>query len=91
MSLLRCEGEPVKESILLPKNAVIRVYDLADEDARSDYEIDIRAKKMYLALLGFDNWLRSEIKYNKREDLQPVRDKLYEEMNESGFDFEDIA
>jgi len=34
-------------------------------------------------LWEFDQWLRSEVKYNENEDAQKYRDKLREFMNEN--------
>jgi hypothetical protein len=31
-----------------------------------------------------DEWLRKEIKYNDKEEYQPVREKLYELVSEEG-------
>jgi hypothetical protein len=36
-----------------------------------------------------DQWLRSEIKYHDRNELQPARDKLYELLDEANLTLDD--
>ena len=43
---------------------------------------------MYSTLWDLDVWLRSEIKYNDKEHLEVVRDKLMELMNDNRIDFD---
>jgi hypothetical protein len=43
---------------------------------------------MYCTLWEFDQWLRSEIKYNGKEQYEPVREKLREFMNDNRIDFD---
>ena len=52
-----------------------------------EFELHIKASKMYCTLWDFDVWLRSEIKYNGKE-LNEVRDKLREIMNDNRIDFD---
>jgi hypothetical protein len=47
-----------------------------------EFETTLSADDMSALLFKFDQWLRSEIKHNSRNDLQEVRDKLYELANE---------
>ena len=47
-------------------------------EERVEFELANRGNDFYHVLWEFDNWLRGEIKYNDREDLQEVRTKLYE-------------
>lgn len=48
-------------------------------DEKRDLEFALEGRDWYLSMWDLDQWLRSEIKYgDKYEELQPVRDKLYE-------------
>jgi len=51
------------------------------EDAE-DLTLATKALDLYLSLLDMDLWLRDQIKYHGREELQPVRDKLFEIMDD---------
>jgi hypothetical protein len=53
-----------------------------------EFELHTKALKMYSTLWEFDQWLRSEIKYNGKEQYEPVRDKLRELMNDNRIDFD---
>ncbi len=52
-----------------------------------EFELATKALKMYSTLWDFDLWLRSEIKYKDKE-LDEVRDKLRELMNDNRIDFD---
>jgi hypothetical protein len=52
-----------------------------------EFELHTKASKMYCTLWEFDQWLRSEIKYKDKE-LDEVRDKLREFMNDNRIDFD---
>ena len=52
-----------------------------------EFELAAKASKMYCTLWEFDQWLRGEIKYNGKE-LNEVRDKLREIMNDNHIDFD---
>ena len=47
---------------------------------RDEYKAASNAMNFYLTCLDLDKWLRGEIKYKNRNELQEVRDKLYEIM-----------
>jgi hypothetical protein len=53
-----------------------------------EFELHTKALKMYSTLWEFDQWLRSEIKYNGKEQYEPVREKLREFMNDNRIDFD---
>ena len=53
-----------------------------------EFELSTKASKMYCTLWELDQWLRSEIKYGGREELDEVRDKLREIMNDNRIDFD---
>jgi hypothetical protein len=71
----------------MPKVTV--VYNLPDE--QPEYELHMCSSKMFSILWDFDQWLRSEIKYNDKEELQPIRDKLYNLMDEKNFNINEVA
>ena len=53
-----------------------------------EFELSSKALKMYSTLWDLDVWLRSEIKYNDKDHLEVVRDKLRELMNDNRIDFD---
>ena len=62
------------------------VFSLPEE--KTDFTLAINGSKMYCTLWELDQWLRSEIKYGGREELDEVRDKLRELMNDNHIDFD---
>ena len=52
-----------------------------------EFELATKASKMYCTLWELDNWLRQEIKYKDKE-LDEVRDKLRELMNDNKINFD---
>lgn len=42
----------------------------------------VKSLDLVLTLWGFDQWLRGQIKYHDRDDLEETRYKLYELMAE---------
>lgn len=63
------------------------VFELPEE--QDEFTLANRGKDLYGILWEFDQWLRSEIKYNNK-DYQNVRDKLYEIMNREFFSFDEV-
>ena len=51
-------------------------FDLPEDDCQ--FKIASTAMSWALALWDLDNYLRAQIKYSGKEDLQPIRDKLHE-------------
>jgi len=60
---------------------------LIDRILVNDLYMAYYGREMYFVLWNLDQYLRSEIKYKNREELQDVRDKLYELMEDNGVDF----
>lgn len=61
------------------------VIECEDHDT-AEIELALKASSFQAALWDLDQWLRSQIKYTDLEkgDLQEVRDKLHEIINEHG-------
>ena len=55
----------------------------------SEYKLASSAPDFFLVLWDFDQWLRSEIKYNDK-DYQGIRDKLHEVMYEHSICLDDF-
>jgi hypothetical protein len=53
-----------------------------------EFRLATKASAMYSTLWELDQWLRVEIKYTGREQLDEVRDKLRELMNDNHIDFD---
>jgi len=50
---------------------------------KEDFDFATKGINYYAALCEFDNWLRSEYKYNGNEAMYAVREKLNEFINEN--------
>lgn len=50
---------------------------------KEDFDFATNAVNYYSALCEFDQWLRSEYKYNGNEAMVEVREKLNEIINEN--------
>ena len=50
---------------------------------KEDFDFATNAVNYYSALVEFDQWLRSEYKYNGNEPMFEVRQKLNEIINEN--------
>lgn len=50
---------------------------------KEDFDFATNAVNYYSALVEFDQWLRSEYKYNGNEAMFSVREKLNEIINEN--------
>ena len=61
-------------------------FNLPEEN--QEFELMSKSLKMYSTLWDLDVWLRSEIKYNDKEHLEVVREKLRELMNDNRIDFD---
>lgn len=56
---------------------VIYTFDLNDPDDNDKIAMHEMSEGMWLTLWDLDQWLREEIKYKNKNDLQGVRDMLY--------------
>lgn len=63
--------------------AVTKTFALPDD--KYQLEVNNQDKNMYFAIIEFKEWLRNEIKYNDREDLEFVRDAFNDILNEHNF------
>ena len=55
---------------------------------REDFNHATNAVNYYMALVEMDEWLRSEYKYNGKEDMYEVRNKLREIIFENNVNIE---
>ena len=53
-----------------------------DPDSMRRFRLCNKAEDVMIVLFSLDQWLRHEIKYNDREELQVARDKLWGLCNE---------
>lgn len=65
-------------------------FNLDDPEDKEKHLRCVKAADLCLTLWDFDQWLRSEIKYNEKEHLQEVRDELYSKMEEYGIDLDNL-
>jgi len=52
-------------------------------EQKDEYDFANNGLNYYLTLVEFDNWLRSEYKYNGNEPMFEVRVKLHQFINEN--------
>ena len=64
------------------------IIEFSFPEDKQDFELANSATKMYCIIWEIDQYLRSEIKYNGKEEFEPIREKLYELMNSSNFSFD---
>jgi hypothetical protein len=50
---------------------------------KEDFDFATNGINYYLTLTEFDNWLRSEYKYNGNEEMFEVRKKLHQFINDN--------
>lgn len=60
-------------------------------DDQHDLLCAMRGETLSFILWDFDQWLREQIKYGDRTELQEVRDKLIEIMQDRGVNLDDLA
>lgn len=65
-------------------------FDLKDNDDQYEFHVATKATSMALSLWELDNWLRDQVKYHERDELQDVRDKLHEFLDVNGLNLEDL-
>ena len=73
---------------MTPVYATLHFY-YDDPDSMRRYKRCNDAEMVCIALSEYDNWLRSRIKYDEREELQPARDALYRIFDEFGVGWDD--
>ena len=56
-------------------------FNLPEE--KEDFDFATNGINYYSSLVEFDNWLRSEYKYNGNEAMYEVREKLQQFINEN--------
>ena len=61
-------------------------YNLPED--RDDFNYATNGFNYYMALVEMDEWLRSEYKYNGKEDMYEVREKLREIILENNVKIE---
>lgn len=62
-------------------------FNLPEEN--DEYYMAVNGNKFQLVLWDLDQYLRNEIKYNDKEELQPIRNKIYELMEDYQLHFGD--
>ena len=65
-------------------------FDLDDADDKMAHLRCTKALDLALALWHFDQWLRSQIKYNEK-DYQSIRDELHKIMEEYDINLETLT
>ena len=64
-------------------------FDLDDADDKMAHLRCTKALDLTLTLWDFDQWLRSQIKYNEK-DYQSIRDELHRTMSEYVIDLDEL-
>ncbi len=63
------------------------MYIFATED-KTEFEHAFKGLDYLLALWDMDQWLRSQVKYQGREEFQEVREQLHEILHDSNIDLD---
>ena len=63
-----------------PVYATLHFY-YSDPDSMRRYNLCNKAEDLKGILFEYDQWLRAEIKYHEKEELQPARDGFWEICN----------
>ena len=63
-------------------------YTVSTSDRNEALQI-MKATTYLIALWDMDQWLRSEIKYSGKEEYQPVRDELYNILQNNGISLDE--
>ena len=63
-------------------------YTVSTSDKNEALQI-MKATTYLIALWDMDSWLRSEIKYSGKEEYQPVRDELYNILQNNGISLDE--
>ena len=64
-------------------------YTVSTSDKNEALQI-MKATSYLIALWDLDQWLRSEIKYSGKEEYQPVRDELYNILQNNGISLDEL-
>ena len=64
-------------------------YTVSTSDRNEALQI-MKATSYLIALWDLDQWLRSEIKYSGKEEYQPVRDELYNILQNNGISLDEL-
>ena len=64
-------------------------YTVSTSDKNEALQI-MKATTYIIALWDLDQWLRSEIKYSGKEEYQPVRDELYNILQNNGISLDEL-
>ena len=65
-------------------------FDLYNEEDRDNYKLINMSKDMYLVLWEFDQYLRSQYKYEGDDKAFEYREKLGDYMNERGVNLDAV-
>jgi len=63
-------------------------FDLPED--RCAHKIAVHAMDWALSVDNLEKWLRNQVKYRNREELQEVRDMLYDILDSRGISIDDI-
>ena len=64
-------------------------YTVSTSDRNEALQI-MKATSYLIALWDMDQWLRSEIKYSNKNEYQPVRDELYNILQNNGISLDEL-
>ena len=64
-------------------------YTVSTSDKNEALQI-MKATSYLIALWDLDQWLRSEIKYSNKNEYQPVRDELYNILQNNGISLDEL-
>lgn len=66
-------------------------FDSSKPGDDDDFKLAMHGTDFYLVLWDLDQFLRNEIKYQNKNEYQPIRDKLHELMQERNVTLDMVA
>lgn len=63
-------------------------FNLPEE--RNEHLLAVKSANIYSILLDIDQWLRSKIKHEDREEFEEVREELHLLMEQHGFNLYEV-
>ena len=65
------------------------LFDLDELDDRRAHRLALAAPRWQSAALAYASWLRGQIKYKDRDELQPAADEFFACLTAEGLDLDD--
>lgn len=65
-------------------------FDLSNEDDQTEFNRTTKALAMALSIYQYDQWMRSQYKYEGKEEYYELREKFREFLDENNVNIDEI-